>query len=530
MLVKRQLGFLSFSLIYSVFTLIVYQAPLYSFAIAATNPWKLSGLTNIVVLTALQPLLMIALFGLLSLLGHRFLKAVAALLLIINSVALYFMLTYNIEIDRTMIGNVINTDNDEVGGLVHPSIAAWVVPLGILPALWVIVTPLSLPRYIWRPLIPVGALIGIMAVALTFSITWPWFDANAKQIGARVLPWAYIANSARYFEKRARENLEVVALPNAFFARDLPKGRRQIVVLVIGESARGQNFSAYGYHRDTNAKTRSAGYVAMPASEACATYTTAAVACILSYRGRAAGEFSSDEPLPTFLQRMGIVTTVRLNNTGTPPLDVYRLQRAVELESVCNEPLCAEGIGDSMLFAGLPELFADTSHPRQFVLLHLTGSHGPAYYKKYPEKFANFTPVCNTVQVQDCSRDSLVNAYDNTLVYTDYLLAELAKMLAENGDTVEAAVLYVSDHGESLGESGLYLHGAPMAFAPPEQTTVPFLVWTSAALTQVVSNLNVDNNVAAQDAVFHSVLGAFGLAGGPYDPSKDIFNSEADTR
>lgn len=515
---------------YSAFTLIVYQAPLYSFALTATNAWKVSGLTNIAVLTALQPLLLVALLGLLSLFGHLFLKTVAALLLVINSIAVYFMLTYNIEIDRTMIGNIMNTDKDEVGGLVHPSIAAWVVPLGVLPALLVIVTPLSLPRYVWRPLIPVGAMIGIMAVALTFSITWPWFDANAKRIGARVLPWAYIANSARYFEKRARENLEIVALPNAFFARELPEGRRQIVVLVIGESARGQNFSAYGYHRDTNAKTRSAGYVAMPASEACATYTTAAVACILSYRGRAAGEFSSDEPLPTFLQRMGIVTTVRLNNTGTPPLEVYRLQRAAELESVCDEPLCAEGMGDAMLFAGLPTLFADTSHKRQFVLLHLTGSHGPAYYKKYPEKFANFTPVCNTVQVQDCSRDSLVNAYDNTLVYTDYLLAELAKMLSAQGDAVEAAVLYVSDHGESLGESGLYLHGAPMAFAPPEQTTVPFFVWTNSALTEAVSKLNVENKVPAQDAIFHSVLGAFGLAGGPYDPSKDIFNTEADTR
>lgn len=525
---KRKVGFWAFALIYSAFTLIVYQAPLYDYALGATDVRQFSGLSNIATLTLLQPLLLIFLLGLLSLFGARVLKSFAALFLIVNSVALYFMLTYNIEIDRTMIGNVINTDSDEAGGLVHPLIALWVIPLGILPALLVLMTPLRLPKYILRPLIPAGALAGVIAVILAAAITWPWFDAHAKRIGARVLPWAYIANTARYFEKRARENLEIVALPDARFVRDLPAGRRQIVVLVIGESARAQNFSVYGYPRDTNSETRAAGYAALPASDACATYTTAAVACIMSYRGRAAGEFSSDEPLPTFLQRMGITTTVRLNNSGTPPLSVHSLQRASEAASLCDQPICAEGSGDGMALAGLPALFADPSQPRQFAVLHLTGSHGPAYYKKYPEQFAKFTPVCDTVQVQDCSTESLINAYDNSLLYTDHLLAELARMLAAQGDAVEAAVLYVSDHGESLGESGLYLHGAPMAFAPPEQTSVPFLVWTSPALVNATSAVNSTTPVAAQDAIFHSVMGAFGLAGGPYDPTRDIFNAGAE--
>ncbi len=522
---KRRVSFWLFVLLYSAFNLIAYQAPLYTYALSQTNVWRTSGFTSLATLTVLQFLLTVLLLGFLSLFGRHVTKMLSASLLVINSFALYFMLAYNAEIDRTMIGNILNTDNAEVGGLIHPSMAAWVIFLGILPAIIVIRVHLQLPKFVWRPLAPLGALICIVAVVFASSGNWPWFDANAKRLGARVLPWAYIANTARYFEKRARENIEISPLAASFFARELPPGQRQLVVLVIGESARKQNFSAYGYSRDTNSLTREAGYVTMPPSDACATYTTAAVACILSYKGREAGEFSSDEPLPTFLQRMGIVTTVRLNNTGIPPIEVHSIQRAAELESLCNEPLCAEGVSDALLFAGLSKIFADTSRQRQFILLHLTGSHGPAYYKKYPGSFTVFTPVCDTVQVQDCSQQSLINAYDNTIAYTDHLLAELAKMLAAEGDAVQAAVLYVPDHGESLGEQGLYLHGAPMAFAPKEQTSIPFLVWISPALDRAVSGFSRQSKVAAQDAVFHSVLGAFGLAGGPYDSSKDIFNS-----
>lgn len=526
---KRHFGFWTFALIYATFTLFAYQLPLYRHALGATDVSSLSGLSNMVTLTVLQPLLLVFLLGLLSLFGQWIVKASAAILLIVNAVALYFMITYNIEIDRTMIGNILSTDTGEAGGLVHPAILLWLIPLGVFPALLVLIMPLRLPRYIWRPLIPAGALASLIAVALVASVTWPWFDANGSRLGARVLPWAYIANTARYFEKRARESREIVALPDAHVARDLPAGERQIVVLVIGESARAQNFSAYGYPRDTNRETMAAGFVALPASDACATYTTAAVACILSHKGRAAGEFSGDEPLPTFLQRMGVVTTVRLNNTGTPPMTVHDLRRASEVADLCEDPICAEGVSDAMTLAGLPALFADRSRARQFVLLHLTGSHGPAYWTKYPKGFTRYEPVCETVQVQDCSTESLTNTYDNTIAYTDHLLASLAQMLKAQGDTVQAAVLYVPDHGESLGEGGLYLHGTPMAFAPPEQTLVPFLVWTSDAFRRANPGFDPKAQIPAQDGIFHSILGAFGLAGGPYDVSKDIFNAKAAT-
>ncbi len=505
--------------IYAAFTLIAYQVPLYSYALQKVDPAGLLRWLNLFALSGLQVILMVALVGVLSLLGGLLMRLAAAVLLITNAFALYFMQTYNIEIDRTMIGNILHTDPGESSGLMDWQMLLWIGPLGILPALVALGVRPRLPSWPRRLGFVAMTLLVLLGFAWSVSQTWPWFDANATRLGGRVLPWNYVVNTARYYEKKLREEHEILPLPDARVA-PLAPGQRQIVVLVIGESARAQNFSWYGYGADTNAETRAAGFTALPASESCATYTTAGVACILSWQGRAAGEFSSDEPLPSFLTRHGIRTEVRVNNTGLPPLTLTRRLHSRDLQGQCTGGPCMDGMGDSRLLAGLDQLLADPSADRVFVVLHVTGSHGPAYSTKYPAGFGPFQPVCRTVQVAKCSHGELVNAYDNSIAYTDHLLASLSRMVAAVPGA-ESLILYTSDHGESLGENGLFLHGAPRVVAPEQQVMVPFLVWRNAAFARAHPVLRTD--VAAQDAMFSSVMDAFGLSGGPYDPDRDIF-------
>ncbi|MCF6188327.1 MAG: sulfatase-like hydrolase/transferase, partial [Desulfobulbaceae bacterium] len=162
-----------------------------------------------------------------------------------------------------------------------------------------------------------------------------------------------------------------------------------------------------------------------------------------------------------------------------------------------------------------------------FIVLHQMGSHGPAYYKRYPEEFAVFTPECTTGQLQQCSREELVNTYDNTILYTDYFLSEVVKFLKGNSDRYNTAMMYVSDHGESLGENNIYLHGMPYLIAPDEQKHVPFITWFSASFLEK-SGLNAatlkkrENENLSQDIIFHTILGAMGVKTDLYEQTLDL--------
>jgi lipid A ethanolaminephosphotransferase len=230
--------------------------------------------------------------------------------------------------------------------------------------------------------------------------------------------------------------------------------------------------------------------------------------------------------LPSYLQRQGVDVIWRTNNWGEPPLKVQSYNRADELRRDCNGSVCAY---DEVLLQGLEQRIRSSKHKKIFVVLHLHGSHGPSYYRNYPPQFEVYKPACKSVDLHECTDAELVNAYDNTILYTDYLLYQTITLLKTFPEHA-SVLMYISDHGESLGEHGVYLHGSPYSIAPDVQKNIPFLIWMSETFekTNKISRTQLMQQVSHSDAnVFHSVMGAFGMSSDIYNKQLDIFNSDS---
>lgn len=514
---------------FSTIHMMIVQWPLMARTLHMVDATTSNGIMAIIMIMAVQLCLFAALMGLLSLVSLWVMRVVAGIILIVDVVALYFMLNYGILLNQEMIANILHTSTGEVGGLIDWRIFVWAAVVGGLPAiflLWVKITP----HPYWRRLFVAPLALGALAVLIMLSPkTEQWINRNGLELGGRILPWSYIANTVRYYDQdHARQMRAHVILPDST-STARPSG---LVILAIGESARSDNFAYYGYARDTNPYTPAQGYQALPPSHACATQTIGGVACILARRGRAERDGDPEEPLPSYIRRHGIFTQVSANNTGLPRISVDRFLVGSQLVDICEGGLCADRLDgmcmagvcndifpDGILLAGLPDLAKRALSEPVFLVLHLGGSHGPNYFEKYPHAYNVFEPICTDKMLSQCDVETVRNVYDNSLIYTDHVLAEIAAQL-ERVDGLDAVVLYTSDHGESLGEEGMYLHSAPVETAPDVQLNVPFLVWQSPSWTRPIRNLTVP----AQDAMFHTVLGAFGLTdGGVYLAERDIF-------
>jgi len=503
----------------AVLNALLFHLPLFSFA--AVN-LDLSSFTGFLTLATLLVALLSAsvlLLTLPALMSQRLLKPFSMSIALGNAVAVYFVATYHVVLDETMMGNVLNTDFAETAEYLHPTLIVYLLALGVLPC-WLLarVRIRETPRLHF-----VAVALACLSFTVIWSLlaarSWLWFDENSKRLGGMVMPWSYVINTARYEVPRLMAPAGQTLLPPATFSSD----EKTVVILVIGEAARARDFQLYGYDRPTNPLLSGTGVVALKNATACATYTTAAVRCILS-NADAGSQFSKRyEPLPSYLQRNGVDVIWRSRNWGEPPLKVQTYQRADDLSAHCAGVRCAY---DEILLSGLEQRIKASSSRRVFVVLHQSGSHGPAYYRKYPSEFEHFKPVCKSVELGQCNHDELVNAYDNTILYEDYFLSHVIGVLKKFNDTA-TLMIFVSDHGESLGEYGTYLHGMPYAIAPDVQKEIPFIIWMSDAFIRekaVRADRLQGQGTHSQRDIFHTVMGAFSMHGAAYRGEYDIFN------
>jgi lipid A ethanolaminephosphotransferase len=476
----------------------------------------------------------------------RWRKPAGVVLLMVAAANSYFMITYGVVIDPTMMANTVHTDAREVRDLLSWNMLV-VLALGVvLPGWWWWRQPVQkLPA---RRL--VGRQLGLaaLAVVVLLVVVWASFQdlastmRNDKSLRYMLNPFNTIYASTRLVvgqTAQARMLLQPIG-QDAAMLRSAQAGRTApLIVLVVGETVRAANFGLAGYARDTTPQLRQlqgSGELAYFANvSSCGTNTQVSVPCMFSHLGREANA-KNDIPyenLLDVLQRAGMQVLWLDNQSGCKGVcDRVPNFSTLELKDTA---LCPDGeCFDEIMLRVLPERLAQlekagSAGPASagtVVVLHQMGNHGPAYYKRTPADKKVYQPECRSNVLQDCPAQEIVNAYDNAVLYTDHFLAQTVRWLKTQSRPT--AMLYVSDHGESLGEKGLYLHGMPYMMAPKEQTHVPMALWLSKPLQ---SQLGWDSacwkkqmaEPISHDHLFHSVLTLAQVKTRWQKPELDVF-------
>jgi lipid A ethanolaminephosphotransferase len=493
----------------------------------APSGWLLAG--------ALAGLVGATLYALLSLLAWRvLLKPVIAILLLVSAAGAHFMGTYHVVIDSSMALNALQTDWRETRSLLTPRLAAAVAMGALLPAWLVWRTPVAYAP--WRAQAlrngAAAALALLLAAALVVLAFQPLASTmrNHKQLRYLLNPLNSLYALAHGFAGRRAHEVPTPVGTDATLAGT--GGRPPLLMLVLGETARGGNFGLNGYARDTTPELAREGVVSFRNAWSCGTSTAASVPCMFSPVGRDAflARERDSENLLDVLQHAGLAVLWLDNQGGCKGVcDRVPAQNTSALQDprFCTGGECHDGV----LLANLDEQVAGlpaAQRARGVVLvLHQMGSHGPAYAQRSPAAFKRFLPECASSHLPDCSAQALRNAYDNSIVYTDHVLASAIRWLRQRSDH-DTALVYVSDHGESLGEGNLYLHGLPYALAPDVQKHVAWITWLSPGMekrTGISSACLRDRADVrlSHDSLFHSVLGLLGVRTKAYQRKLDPY-------
>lgn len=501
---KRLQGIKGTSLVLSLFTTLAFHFPAFKAVIDNIE----EGWNGILIFTSVVVLMIAAnyfFYYLLLWTGRIVGKIIIAFTFIADAITLYFINTYEALVTDSMMGNVFNTRYSEASGFFSWSAVLYILFLGVPPCIYLFARKTNYGTF-KRFLKNIGtSLLVILLVVLANMRNTLWIDNNSTQLGSLLMPWSYTVNSIRYYNKVKKRNQKEIPLPDATITND----SKDVCVLIIGESARRQNFSLYGYERNTNPLLAGDSVKTYTANSA-ATYTTAAVKAILDHKET--GKLY--EILPNYLYRNGVDVIWRSYNWGQPPLHI---EKYINHKGLAERYPDADARYDGLLLAGLKEEIESSSNNKQLIILHCSTSHGPTYNQKYPSEFEVFKPVCQTVEISTADKQELLNAYDNTILYTDYLVHSVIEILKEITDR-RCCMMFVSDHGESLGEDNLFMHGMPKNVAPKEQFEIPFIVWQNDSNT-CMKNLDT----VEQYYVFHSVMNYLGINSEIYNEDMNIF-------
>ena len=407
-----------------------------------------------------------------------------ALLLLLSSAAAYFMDTYGVVMDDVMLDNILQTDPREAAGLFNWALLLRITLLGLVPA-WLVV---KFAPALKNPMVELKSklLLSVILLAVLAVVITP-FSANYFSFIREHKTTRYYANP-NYFAyslfKYAKPSLSAVSAgpPQATAADameiDADHARKELIILVVGETARGDRFSLNGYHRLTNPLLAKENVLSLSNVSSCGTSTGESVPCMFSVLGRKKfnrEKASHYQNVLDVLFEHGVQILWRDNNSDSKGVATRLVFE--DFRSPSLNPACDNECRDIGMLSGLESYIQARRGKDILIVLHQMGNHGPEYYRRYPKEFERFSPVCRKSDLGECTREEIDNAYDNAILYTDYFLSQVIGLLKKYDDQFATAMLYVSDHGESLGERGLYLHAAPYAIAPREQTHVPAIVW-----------------------------------------------------
>ncbi|MEX2132443.1 MAG: phosphoethanolamine--lipid A transferase [Pseudohongiellaceae bacterium] len=462
------------------------------------------------------------------------LKPVIILCLLLAASTAYFMDTYNVIIDDVMIDNIARTDHGEVGDLLSLRLFIYVLALGILPALIVWRTPVKTETWLRTGLHRLQLItfsVTVAAVVLfSFSDNYATFFREHKLLRYYANPTYIVYSVVSYIQQQTATQASGAIMPIALDAMHQPdSGSRKLIVFVVGETARADHFFLNGYERNTNPQLSKVELTTFTNVWSCGTSTAVSLPCMFSPYTREQYQYDkiqSTENVLDVLLRVGINVVWLDNNSDSKGVALripYENYKTDEMNEVCDVECRDTGMLDYIdAFVAL--------HPTgdMFLVLHQMGNHGPAYNLRYPPEFEQFVPTCQTKILEHCSIDEIVNSYDNALLYTDHFLNAAIERLKTHSDKFATAMIYIGDHGESLGEFGLYLHGLPFALAPDTQKQVPLIMWFNerfkAEAPEVTRLAATSAAEYSHDNIFHTILGLTDVTTSLYEPAMDIID------
>ena len=508
----------------SGYCLLVLNGPFWDGVRAATDSTRVLLSLGVAVF-ALNAFLL----GLLS--WGRVARPVLAVVLVVSALAHWYMTRYAVVFDAEMIRNVLHTDVAESRELISLRMVLHVLLLGVLPAALVLLARTRKHTF-GRGLLVHGGFLAatlLLTVAAVLASSQGVFSLMRahKALRYQITPGNYLVGLVNVAKPSKKSGpLRVVGAdavrPPAAKAR-----APRLLVLVVGETVRAGNWGLNGYARRTTPELAARGVVNFTDVRACGTSTEVSLPCMFSVQGREHYDrdaIRGSESLLDVAARAGVGVLWRDNQSGCKGVCARVPSHTMGPQDAAT--LCAAGrCFDEILLAGLAEKIA--AQPGDaLIVLHMLGNHGPNYFERYPPAFERWTPVCRTAELSRCTQAEVVNAYDNAVLYSDAVLGRLIDLL-KNQRSHDAAMLYVSDHGESLGEYGLFLHGAPYSIAPRQQLDVPMVLWLSP---QFAADAGLDETClraaarkpASHDNLFSTVLGVFDVRTKAYRRDRDL--------
>lgn len=461
-------------------------------------------------------------------------KPVLIILMLLSASCAYFMDSYHVIIDNVMIDNIIKTDSGEAFDLFSIKQFLYILFLGVLPAIWIYKVPIAEQTFKKAVLsklsvISISLIIGVVTI-LSLGDFYASFLRENKSLRNYANPSYYIYSIGNYIGGLYQSG-NVVFMPIGLDAKISDEvADRELIILVVGETVRADHFSLNGYGQKTNPRLEKENIINFSNVWSCGTSTAVSVPCLFGLAGKSDYDHSKAKSIGNLLdiaQNAGVNVLWLDNNSsskGVADRANYQSYKSADMN-----PVCDTECRDIGMLANL-QSYID-SHPTGdiLIILHQMGNHGPAYYKRYPDDFEHFNPTCKTNQLEQCSSQEINNAYDNAILYTDFFLSETINLLKKNDPNFESILMYVSDHGESLGENGIYLHGLPYMLAPDVQKHVPMFMWFGKNIDKEeikVEKIKLKSDEKfSHDNIFHSILGLLEIDTEVYDADLDIINN-----
>ena len=498
-----------------------------SYGFGGLNP--LYFLSSVILLISLMTLLFL-IFS-----SKYILKPLLITLFVVSSFTAYFMDSYSVVIDSEMIRNSLQTNLKESSDLFSFKLILYVIFLAILPTYFIYKTKIEYKSFkaelFSRLKIALLFLVLILIIVFSFSKFYTSFLREHKSLRYNVNPIYWIYSIGNYISKTfdaAPIELKDIGLDSKVV--EPIQEPKELIIVVVGETARADRFSLNGYSKETNPLLKQEDVLSFSNVSSCGTSTAHSVPCMFSIYPRDQYSYkkgvSTKNVLDVLKNTKDIAILWRDNNSDSKGVALridYEDYQTSKTNRICDDECRDEG-----MLVGLEEYIEKNKNRDILIVLHQMGNHGPAYYKRYPKEFEKFTPICKTNQLENCTKEEISNAYDNAILYTDYFLSKSINFLKKYEKSHETALLYMSDHGESLGENGIYLHGMPYAIAPKEQTNVASFLWLGGGAMEHEYDKKrakeIKDKEFSQDNLFHTLLRLFEVETEIYDKNLDILN------